>query len=257
MKKIITLVLALALVLTSVVAIAEAVEAPAAPKGTPNVNSFATMKTKYNEKNHIITITLSKPVDRLLVKWAEKGAEPEELAVGEDLKATALTWAHKYMPGTTQYYATWESSVTYEETEEYKGIDIDTSERVYESTGFEYVDGWEGGPVVNVYDYAPLRVIEYGKLDEQDKEYLADYGLTKDDCVIVEPYKYINAKGEEVEVSGSIQGFYGSYKYINHDFQTVTATPAQTAYMTVQGEWAVYYNRAGKIVGIELFDGQF
>ena len=102
---------------------------------------------------------------------------------------------------------------------------IDTSERVYESTGFEYVDGWEGGPVVNVYDYAPLRVIEYGKLDEQVKEYLADYGLTKDDCVIVEPYKYINAKGEEVEVSGSIQGFYGSYKYINHDFQTVTATP--------------------------------
>ena len=91
MKKIITLVLALALVLTSVVAIAEAVEAPAAPKGAPNVNSFATMKTKYNEKNHIITITLSKPVDRLLVKWAEKGAEPEELAVGEDLKATALT----------------------------------------------------------------------------------------------------------------------------------------------------------------------
>ncbi len=49
MKKVITLVLAIALVLTSVVAIAET-------HATPNVNSFATMKTKYDEKNHIITM---------------------------------------------------------------------------------------------------------------------------------------------------------------------------------------------------------
>ena len=44
---------------------------------------------------------------------------------------------------------------------------------------------------------------------------------------------------------------------VNKKLGTVIATPAQTAYMTVQGEWAVYYNRAGKIVGIEYFDGQF
>ena len=254
MKKIITLVLALALVLTSVVAIAEAVEAPAAPKGTPNVNSFATMKTKYNEKNHIITITLSKPVDRLLVKWAEKGAEPEELAVGEDLKATALTWAHKYMPGTTQYYATWETYVSNELQEEYVGIDIDTSERIYNVTGSETTGGTYG-PVWNVTNYGPERELEYGKEKDQIAEYKADY--VYDDYIVVDPYKYIDADGNEVEVSGYIQGVDESYKTINHSFQTVIATPAQTAYMTVQGEWAVYYNRAGKIVGIELFDGQF
>ncbi|MBQ7655330.1 MAG: hypothetical protein IJI53_05555, partial [Clostridia bacterium] len=78
MKKIVTLVLAIALLMTSVVAIAET-------HATPNINSFATMKVKYDESNRIYTITLSKPVDRLLIKWAEKGAEPEELAVGEDL----------------------------------------------------------------------------------------------------------------------------------------------------------------------------
>ena len=44
---------------------------------------------------------------------------------------------------------------------------------------------------------------------------------------------------------------------VNKKLGTVIATPAQAAFLTVQGEWAVYYNRAGKIVGIELFDGQF
>ena len=67
MKKVITLVLAIALLLTSVVALAD---------GTPNINSFAKMTTKTSEGNGVITITLTKPVDRLLVNWAEKGAEP-------------------------------------------------------------------------------------------------------------------------------------------------------------------------------------
>ena len=83
------------------------------------------------------------------------------------------------------------------------------------------------------------------------------FNTPNDDYIVVDPYKYIDADGKEVEVSGYIQGVDEPYKTINHSFQTVIATPAQTAYMTVQGEWAVYYNRAGKIVGIELFDGQF
>jgi len=276
MKKIIALVLALALVLTSVVAIAEAVEAPAAPKGTPNVNSFATMKTKYDEKNHIITITLSKPVDRLLVNWAEKGAEPEELAVGEDLTATALTWGHKYMPGTFQYYATWGWDKYVEETESVVGVDIATSERIYSVKGAkmpgfddDYCD--DDPPQYYVWTKAPKRVIKAedcltdGKWDSKkyDKliaEYYADYSdanksnIKKGSVVEIKPY--IDENGNLVD--GSIQFTYKCHTNdINRNFQTVIATPAQTAYMTVQGEWAVYYNRAGKIVGIELFDGQF
>ena len=73
MKKIITLVLAVALLMTSVMAFAET-------KGTPNINSFAKMTTKTDEAAGIITITMSKMVDRLLVNWVNKGAEPEELA---------------------------------------------------------------------------------------------------------------------------------------------------------------------------------
>ena len=248
MKKVITLVLALALVLTSVVAIAET-------HATPNINTFATMKTKYNEKAGVITITLSKPVDRLLVKWAEKGAEPEELAVDENLQATALTWGHKYMPGTTQYYATWVSvnnKTIYNET--VLGYDVAASETVY--VGTEKVSGKDlafeyevVGPERELDPEAPISI------EDQIASYQNAYpGLNYE---IVLPVEYVDLDGDTV----------WSYGYIKlHDvedgidpksIQTVIATPGQTAFMTVQGEWAVYYNRAGKIVGIEYFDGQF
>ena len=253
MKKIITLVLALALVLTSVVAIAEAVEAPAAPKGTPNVKSFATMKTKYDERNHIITITLSKPVDRLLVKWAEKGAEPEELAVDENLQATALTWGHKYMPGTTQYYATWVSvNRLVVKDEVYLGKDICKSEDVYK----DYDKKVSGKELAFEYrtEY-PIRELDSKTCPDVSQE-IAKY---KRDYPTVDGYYYIHLPTilNGKYIPGYIQ-LIEEYDGIDpKSIQTVIATPDQTAYMTVQGEWAVYYNRAGKIVGIELFDGQF
>ena len=260
MKKVITLVLALALVLTSVVAIAESVEAPAAPKGTPNINTFATMKTKYNEGAGVITITLSKPVDRLLVKWAEKGAEPEELAVDENLQATALTWGHKYMPGTTQYYATWvdvNQKVTYDAT--VLGYDVENSETVYnikdkfsgheDHLAFEYQYVY---PEVVLDPNAPISI------EDQIASYKAEFVGADEDYIIVLPFEYVDATGKTIKVNGSIKLADETFDGIDpKSIQTVIATPGQTAFMTVQGEWAVYYNRAGKIVGIEYFDGQF
>lgn len=253
MKKIITLVLALALVLTSVVAIAET-------HATPNINTFATMKTKYNEKAGVITITLSKPVDRLLVKWAEKGAEPEELAVDENLQATALTWGHKYMPGTTQYYATWvdvNQKVTYDAT--VLGYDVENSETVYnikdkfsgheDHLAFEYQYVY---PEVELDPDAPISI------EDQIASYKAEFVGADEDYIIVLPFEYVDANGNTIKVNGSIKLADEIFDGIDpKSIQTVIATPGQTAFMTVQGEWAVYYNRAGKIVGIEYFDGQF
>jgi hypothetical protein len=112
MKKIVTLVLAIALLMTSVVAIAET-------KATPNINTFAKMTTKFIEGSATqakrYEIKLSKPVTKLWVLWAEKGAEPEELAVDENLSATALAVEHKYMPGIKQSIGT--SSKTIKTTE--------------------------------------------------------------------------------------------------------------------------------------------
>jgi len=321
MKKIVTLVLAIALLMTSVVAIAET-------HATPNVNTFAKMTTKYSEGNGTITITLTKPVDRLLVKWAEKGAEPEELAVGEDLKATALTWGHKYMPGTEQIYGTSiikdvnevkiDSSVTAEKEYEAKTIWGDTyihpSELVYkthvdttlgdrsnpayfnQTTDKDlkwYIDAKEvkdGNKTKTVYkvfvpnaydyeDYGPDYVnwydtFETESLDYVKKLYAERYPDDKIDFVAPEKWtketkgtdifgnvvkgteNIKDPKGNTVFSEGYIQGYTVTTK-VNKKLGTVIATPAQTAYMTVQGEWAVYYNRAGKIVGIEYFDGQF
>ena len=274
MKKIITLVLALALVLTSVVAIAEAVEAPAAPKGTPNVKSFATMKTKYDERNHIITITLSKPVDRLLVKWAEKGAEPEELAVDENLQATALTWGHKYMPGTEQKLGTSTIKDTVQKDWVYDHYDVEKSEDVYKYVTVSQKSGDRKNPAYFVETTTYEHKDEYWDLftDEEWAEKVYDYKATypADDYIIVRPTQaYVEKEGKDyfgnpttVKVyldrvnPGYIQGVSVKTE-VNKKLGTVIATPAQAAFLTVQGEWAVYYNRAGKIVGIEYFDGQF
>ena len=276
MKKVITLVLALALVLTSVVAIAET-------HATPNINSFATMKVKYvggmfNDStshvgaNNYYEITLSKPVDRLLICWAEKGAEPEELAVDENLQATAIAWGHKYMPGTFQYYATWSTdggTITLQE--KYVGVDIGTSEKIYQPNGVddksiifdEDVCDYDA-PTAKVWKKAAPRVIpaadcldakgafDEAKWNKAIEDYVTMYPEYSD-LTIIRPV--VNGA---IVVDGFIQGT-DPCPIIrkNHHFQTVIATPDQTAFMTVQGERAVYYNRAGKIVGIEYFDGQF
>ncbi len=290
MKKIFALILAIALLMTSVAAFAESVEAEK-PKGTPNINTFATMKVKYiggkfnSTTPHLGTdnyylITLSKPVDRLLINWTEKGAEPEELAVDENLQATAIAWGHKYMPGTTQSYATWGGDKTIEDDEWFRGYDLGTSEKIFTEEKASTAWWWffnddtcdNDPPQYYVWTKSPKRVIsalecldENGEFDEYAYDnlvwdYLLQYSdedlsnVKKDSLEIVRPR--VNARGNLID--GSIQFTYKCHtNVVNPYFQTVVATPDQTAFMTVQNGWAVYYNRAGKIVGIELFEGQF
>ena len=248
MKKIVTLLLALAMILTSVAAIAES-------HGIPNISNFATMKTKYDERNHVISITLDKPVARLLVNWAEKGAEPEEVLVGEDLKAQVLTWNHKYMPGTTQYYATWSADGGYTlESEELIATDPVTNKRIYkQSTTYDYTDKTIWAPVWEIKAYRPIRTLN-GKTDEEVARQIADYKAEHPSNSYEISYPEVIEDG--TRIPGIIQGL-SIVTEINGDFPTVIANPAQIAYMTVQDGWAVYYNRAGKIVGIDYFEGQF
>jgi len=300
MKKVITLVLAIALVLTGVVAIAETVEAPAAPKGTPNINSFATMKVVYhgakfnNRQNwnldeNYYEITLSKPVDRLLICWAEKGAEPEELTVGEDLKATALAWNHKYMPGTIQTVKAKpvapDPTVAKDVIE--KGwVEVKPSEWAYQTvkTTSEKRDGavnyvettikdekWELNDVYSDKDWEYI-VAEYMNAYPDDEYDIVRPGYVTKEVEEKDKFGNVTIKsvpvtddaGNKIFKPGYIQGI--SVKLEKNDkidlpkapvVQTVIATPAQTAFMTGQGEWALYYNRAGKIVGIEYLEGQF
>ena len=265
MKKIITLVMVLALLLTSVVAIAET-------KGTPNINTFATMKTKYNEKAGVITITLSKPVDRLLVVWTGKGEEPEELAVDENLQATALTWGHKYMPGTKQSYVVGPADyLGFTDTIMYvEGFDLETSEVIYDDYTdfllFPYDNDVcdDDGPYGYFDNFATLEVPVELCLDE-DGNYDSDLfvDMLADFMIYFGETSHITYQEPYIDIDGDLVDGWIRYTdpcgtYVaNHHYYTVKATPADTAYMTQQGDWAVYYNRAGKIVGIELFEGQF
>ena len=279
MKKIITLVLAVALLMTSVMAFAET-------KGTPNINSFAKMTTKTDEKNGIITITMSKMVDRLLVNWTDKGAEPEELALDENMQATAIIWGHeKAMPGTKQT----KGSVTW--TNPYKEILVNpdgAEEAAYE---FAYGEDGDGDIYLEAYEEAYEAALE--ELEDED---LADAAATLAGlaaCVdfakevrlevekmnqrlveaagatatVVAPSKTylkdVEGKSYILDVNGDKivvdykDGLVYTAKKTSNPAQTRKAYPADHAYLTVQGDWAVYYNRAGKIVGVELFEGQF
>ena len=269
MKKVVTLVLAIALVLTSVVALAD---------GTPNINSFATMKVKYHELKSepwgapaYWEITLSKPVDRLLINWSGKGEEPEELAVDENLKATALRGSHKYMPGTEQEYVTEIDGVTLnnKNTTNFSatvlGYDVASSEVVYrtsESYSPSYMYTNKVGTVAFEYEYNyPTVVLDPDapiSVDDQIDSYKNLYPGFDWEYTIVRPYTYVTSSGVTISVKGSIVKDSDVLDGIDPEsIQAVKATPLQTAFMTVQGEWAVYYNRAGRIVGIEKFDGQF
>jgi hypothetical protein len=301
MKKIVTLVLAIALLMTSVVAIAET-------KATPNVKTFAELKTKMNEKTHVWTLKFSKPVDKCWVLWTDKGEEPEEVAVGEDLTATVLTWSHKYMPGTKQIYGTnhatdvvtttWIDNPAYDEATaseiKYKKdtkvaegkrsgvvyyIDTVTKDDEWTIKEFDYKDA--KGKIKSAYAVT-------GKTAEDDFGFLTDnidyikykYAVEHpgQNLQVTAPSKVTVAQkgtnkwGETVEnkvavkqwaddeesiyVDGKIYGTTTVREY-NPNANTVIATPDQAAIATLQGDFVVYYNRGGNIVGIETYEGQF
>ena len=147
--------------------------------------------------------------------------------------------------------------VTYDAT--VLGYDVENSETVYnikdkfsgheDHLAFEYQYVY---PEVVLDPNAPISI------EDQIASYKAEFVGADEDYIIVLPFEYVDATGKTIKVNGSIKLADETFDGIDpKSIQTVIATPGQTAFMTVQGEWAVYYNRAGKIVGIEYFDGQF
>jgi hypothetical protein len=294
MKKIITLVLAIMLLMTSVVAIAET-------KATPNFKTFAEMKVKFIEGNNSTVkryeINLSKPVDKLWVLWAEKGAEPEELGVDENLQATALAASHKYMPGIKQTIGTSKSTVTKSEVV-YKWYDVDPSEDVYDwkylrtkvedpkyPTNPVYfideVEKEEEWKLYPIYDAAKNKVVGYEIYvpGEDGYEWLDDVETLEEAKFIYENWfdgytanvtepKKVESKNKVLDKFGNFDhyeviGFKeGSMKgvktttSVNKKLATNKATAYDSAFATLEGEWLVYRNRKGTIVGIELYEGQ-
>ncbi len=220
MKKIIALALAIALLLGCTLAIAE----EAHP--TPHISTFAKMKTFDN--GQYITITLDKAVDKLFVRWHNAGGKivPEELAVTEvngAFEATALKNGHKYMPGTSQYYATWINNCALQARTQYGkvyGKQVATSELAANMTDVEF---------------------EAAVLEFATKFLGWEISVEKPGVVVI--------AGVEVPVAGKLEAVKTNF------IQVVNANPGQEAYITLQGDWIVSYNRKGEIVKIAYNDG--
>ncbi len=84
MKKIVAFMLALVMVCSCAVALAD---------GIPGKDSFAGMKIKTDSKTDTVSITLSKPVDRLFANWPNEFLLVE-LAVNENLQANVFAHGH-------------------------------------------------------------------------------------------------------------------------------------------------------------------
>lgn len=266
MKKIIALALAIALLLGCTVAFAESTES----HPTPNISSFAKLTTKDN--GQYITITMDKPVDKLFVNWAEQKAVPEELAVEEIngvYTATALRIGHKYMPGVkgAGSAVNW-TNVSYEYT-------VVASEALGMEKDAKGNDSWtetykKAAEILNnlkknyagKYNDIEIALPEYvyAKDLKTGEDLTEKYTYTKNGV------KYIDIKKlDAVAVNDGEIDLVFVQKVVDltkpHP-STIKATKNDTAFITVQGDWIVEYNRGSlysgcQIVAIRYNDGEY
>ena len=246
MKKLITLVLTFALVLASVAAIAETY-------ATPSFSTFAQMRVKCTDKGY--SFAFSKPVDRLFVNWTD-GSGLQELLIDEDLRAYAFRAGHKYLAGIEEHYSGYKSEI-----EIYRGETLREDIQIDPATGLEAVRETR-----NYVRIQPLLMND--KVEENIERFRARYA--RYEIEIIEPrlltVEYIDENGQVaespvVDVNGNLvytEGEMRAYTVKTKYFKTNIATPDQIAFITLQDdEWVVYYNRSGKIVGVEHYENQF
>lgn len=244
---------------------------------TPYVNSFARLKVEYDETVDLYTLTLSKPVDRLLVNWGEVDAEPEEVYFNDGLVCYFFGTGHKYRPGSQQRLVT---AMTVE-TINLKVFN-EGKEDEYIDVGSRTVDT-QKDPVngkIMIYKtitYQPVEELKYGDdvqaiISQYERTYPdLDYEIVLPEIVYYEktdgtdqwgnpnePVKIqmVDDKGNVVTTKGYIKGYSETIDY--HPFLGTTLYgPKLVAFMTVQGDWAVCYNFKGQVIDISYYTGQF
>ena len=236
MKKIVTLVLAIALLMTSVVAIAET-------KATPNINTFAKMTTKFIEGSATqakrYEIKLSKPVTKLWVLWAEKGAEPEELAVDENLSATALAVEHKYMPGIKQSIGKSNKEIT---TKDYKWVVTSEDEYGY-PVEWELQNtlgdvAWPTSPVAYVYE-----------VEKNEKVQLNVWTTNDDGTPKTYIVSYMTEDGPDFDIVKSVEEAKAWYEAFHDGYKATKVTEPKAIKTGKQVVVDKFGNKADEIVG--------
>jgi len=263
MKKVITLVLALALLATSVAAFADA---------TPGVNAFPTLSTVGVSNIDGIDVQyykviLSAPVDRFYILWNQnKDGGAEELAVYKnakgELEADAMAVSKKWMPGVKDNKGSYRGQVTedkkYEDLLDLGGY-LDANGYVLDSKGNpikdkkkveSLIDG-----IIEQWEDAHYSLLHSGK------------GITDYTKVAVRPV--VQDDGRLVTQADSITGnpelllqiYNRAKKAKAAQTGTNSNKPSDAAYAAVvtvnEVEFVGFYNRAGQIVAIEKNEGRF
>lgn len=282
MKRFFVLVLSLVLLLTSVAVIAEGDIADAdvyelpVVHATPHVNSFARIKVQYDEAVKLYTLTLSKPVDRILINWAEPGAEPEEVYFNDELVCYVFATGHKYRPGVEQRYVTDTTVETvtmkYKLNNETGKQEVVVDKRVVD----EHKDPITRRNIIyKTVTIQPVVQLNYNEdFELKIAAYMNEfpglkYEIVRPDIVYFDK-EVVDAFGNKITVKEVMHDDNGNVVYSTGyikgyseetEFSPVMGTTVygskQIAFMTVQGEWAVYYNLKGTIVDVLYYEGQF
>ena len=229
MKKALTTVLVLALVCSVSAGLAEFYVPEHISEYTnlpavPALSTFARLSAMNWDKDRMITVTLTQPVDKLYANWLGKNETPEELTVGDDLTATFTTVGHKYQVG-----ALWTN--VYDKVERADRHEIvwqAQPSRINWATIQAMNDRHEGDCVEVVEPYWTVEKIINGCVLS---EYDDDINCT--DIPVPDGYQLVKHDGYAVAWYPVFRGFDGSPNY---------------AYITEQGPWTVVYARGGKIM---------
>ena len=247
MKKRIPLILAFALLFTSIAAAAETYP-------TPSFTTFAQMRVKCSDTGY--SFAFDRPVDRLFVNWTD-GSGLQELLIDEDLRAYAFRAGHKYLAGIQEHFSSSKSEI-----ERYRGQTLREDIEIDPVTGLEAIR--------ETRNYQSIQTLKMDdKMEENILKFKKQYS-SKYEIEIIEPklltVEYTDANGEVKESpvvdkdgnlvykDGEMRAFTVTMRY----FKTNIATPDQIAFITLQDdEWVVCYNRSGNIVGVEHYEDQF
>lgn len=106
MRRALAILLMLALLLSASAAFAssiglEDILSQSDVSNVPDLSSFAALQASVPDKDGRVTVTLSKPVDRIWANWMGDNEKPEELFLTDKLTATFSTKGHPYQVGAT------------------------------------------------------------------------------------------------------------------------------------------------------------
>ena len=273
MKKLITMLLALAMACTSAAALADVYvpkhisEYDGLPY-TPALSTFAAMRTKRERKTYwenqvyhddyedIVTIYLSKPVDSLIANWLGYMEEPEELEVSDELTATLDISGHKYQVG-----AHWTNAYEYEaynqpmtenasgkkvdsEQEQYAGYDPDSKRDIAFGAGPATIDQAKDQASTYQTDwYYCVKVVE--------PYYAVAKELGNDQFCILSQYKQTTPLSQINVPAGfklyKVDGYAVAWHPTYAASDGTSDGRYTVAYLTEQEDWTVAYGRNGKI----------